>query len=105
MSRKSRRLELHQKLRNILGSDNVYFQPPATVLMRYPCIVYRRMTGKDDYADNLIYKNKLLYLVTVIDSDPDSETPKTLHQTIPYCRFDRFYTSDNLNHDVFNVYY
>ena len=36
------RLELQTKFENILGSRNVYFQPPASVQMRYPAIVYSR---------------------------------------------------------------
>ena len=36
------RLELQDLLETVLGSQYVYFQPPATLRMRYPCIVYAR---------------------------------------------------------------
>ena len=36
------RYELHEFLCEILGSRNVYFQPPESVKMKYPAIVYER---------------------------------------------------------------
>ena len=36
------RLILNTLFENILKSKNVYFQPPASVQMRYPAIVYSR---------------------------------------------------------------
>jgi len=105
----SRRLEFHQILIGILGTKDdeesrVYFQPPSTVKMKYPCIVYRRSRVEAQYADNLMYRNTTCYMVIVIDSNPDSEIPNKVLD-LPLCRFDRHYTVDNLNHDVFNVYY
>ena len=38
----ARRLELQNLLANLLGTNNVYFQPPPTVQMEYPAIVYHR---------------------------------------------------------------
>ncbi len=37
---------------SLLGSDNVYFQPPPTVKMQYPCIVYKRDYLNTEFADN-----------------------------------------------------
>lgn len=100
----NKRLELHEILCKLLGSRNVYFQPPATVKMKYPCIVYRRNNVDSVQADNILYKNVQGYQIIVIDSHPDSLIPnKILH--LPLCRFDRHYTADNLNHDVYNVYF
>lgn len=100
----TRRLELNQILIELLGTRNVYFQPPATLKMKYPCIVYDRNDFDPIYADDNLYKGTMAYLVTVIDPNPDSEIPDKV-RTLPLCRFVRHYTSDNLNHDVFNVYY
>lgn len=99
-----RRLQLHNILVNILGSSNVYFQPPSTVQMKYPCIVYSREKIDAKFADNIIYLNKKRYQVTVIDSDPDSSIPGEVMK-LPYCQFDRHFTANNHNHDVFNIYY
>lgn len=86
------------------GRANVYFQPPSTVKMNYPCIVYSRNRVDANHANNKLYNHTKSYAVTVIDPDPDSEIPEKL-LSLPYCRFDRHFTADNLNHDVFNIYY
>lgn len=98
------RIELHEILCNILGSRNVYFQPPESVKMQYPCIVYKRSAVNTRFADNEIYMRKKRYTVTVIDKNPDGEIPDKV-ASIPMCAFDRHFTSDNLNHDVFSIYY
>ena len=35
------RLILHDELITLLGSSNVYFQPPTSIKMNYPCIIYK----------------------------------------------------------------
>lgn len=98
------RLDLQEKLVDILGSDHVYFQPPSNLQMVYPCIRYEVDFRLADWADNYAYKTDNRYLVTVIDRDPDSLIPnKVLH--LPMCVFDRFYTADNLNHNVFKLFF
>jgi hypothetical protein len=101
----TRRGELQDKLEAVLGSPNVYFQPPASLQMRYPCIVYKRDNTRTIFADNSTYKNTKRYLVTVIDADPDSKVHEKLLETFPLCSNDRFFTADDLNHDVFNLFF
>ncbi|NLE05470.1 MAG: hypothetical protein GX638_11815 [Crenarchaeota archaeon] len=98
------RLNLHYLLVNVLGSNNVYFQPPSTITMKYPCIVYKRASQNDIYANNSLYTNKKKYLVTIIDSNPDSEIPDRMMQ-LRYCSFDRHYVADGLNHDVYEIFF
>lgn len=98
------RLDLHQILIDILGSSNVYFQPPQNLQMNYPCIVYRRDDANTQFADNNPYSHRKQYQVTVIDQNPDSLIPDKV-AALPMCVFDRFYTSDNLNHDVYNLFF
>lgn len=100
----STRLELHELLCETLGSRNVYFQPPESIKMNYPAIVYSRSRIDNTFADNSVYKQKVSYEITVIDEDPDSEIVKKV-SLIPKCRFDRHFTSNNLNHDTFTIYY
>lgn len=104
MARDQRREELHSVLVNLLGSTNVYFQPPASLRLQYPCIVYHRDTYQVQHADNHIYSNSTRYQVSVIDADPDSIIPKRILE-LPLCSHSRFYTADNLNHDVFTLYF
>ena len=98
------RLELHEILVKILGSDQVYFQPPETIKMKYPCIVYGRGSGDTIFADNSAYRFTQRYQITVIDRDPDSKIPEKIAD-LPMCTYDRHYNIDNLNHDVFNLYF
>lgn len=98
------RLDLHNLLKTILGSDNVYFQPPPNYKMSYPCIVYNRSNIRSEHADNYPYKHRKEYTVTVIDKDPDSLIPDEIAM-LSGCIHDRNYRSDNLNHDVFTLLY
>lgn len=98
------RLDLQSLLETILGSENVYFQPPANILMKYPAIVYSRDDVHVDFAGNRPYNRQKRYQVTVIDRDPDSEIPDRIG-ALPMCAFARHYAASNLHHDVFNLYF
>ncbi len=98
------RLELHELLCDALESRQVYYQPPESVKMKYPAIVYSRNSIDNRFADNSVYGQSLSYQVTVIDENPDSEIVERVSK-LPMCRFDRHFTSDNLNHDTFTIYY
>lgn len=98
------RLDLQEVLVEILGSTNVYFQPPPSIDMGYPCIVYKRESVKTEFADNNPYSLWKRYQVTVIDRDPDSLIPDKVAK-LPSCIYDRFFTADNLNHDVFSLFF
>lgn len=104
MAPDTKRLEIQTILEELLGSGNVYFQPPATLQISYPCIVYKRDYASTDYAGNRPYRNDKRYQVTVIDPDPDSDIPDKV-AALPTSAFNRFFTADNLNHDVFNVFF
>lgn len=100
----SRRLELQTLLQSLLGSANVYFQPPPDLTMQYPCIVYNRDDADVLFADNSPYRYAKRYQVKVIDPDPDSLIPIKV-AALPLCSFNRFFTADNLNHDVYNLFF
>lgn len=98
------RTALQSILEALLDSDNVYFQPPNNVQMEYPCIVYKRDTASTSFADNSPYRYTKRYQVTVIVKDPDSEIPDKV-AGLPMCEHNRFFTANNLNHDVFVLYF
>jgi len=98
------RLELQTVLENILGSTNVYYQPPETITMKYPAIVYSRDIIENIFANNNVYKTGTAYEIIVIDKDPDSAIVGVV-ANLPTCRFTRNYTIDNLNHDVFIIHF
>lgn len=98
------RKDLDIILRDILGTGNVYFQPPENIKIEYPCIIY----GKSDYftrhADNIKYKMDRRYTIKAIYRHPDSTLPDMIAE-LPMCSFDRHYEVDNLNHDIFTIYW
>jgi len=96
------RLTLHQILETI--APKVYFQPPTNVRLEYPCIVYHRDFADTKFADDEPYNHTKRYMIIVIDRDPDSEIPDKV-AALPMILFNRFYTADDLNHDVYNVYF
>ena len=100
----SRRLDLQSLFVSLLGSSNVYYQPPDQTKLSYPCIVYELEKNDVKYADNQAYNITKKYSVTVIDANPDSAIPDKI-QKLPMCSFDRPFTSGNLYHFVFNLYY
>nr|DAM83768.1 MAG TPA: tail completion protein [Caudoviricetes sp.] len=98
------RLDLQNLLEFILGSRNVYYQPPESIKIKYPAIVYRRNDIDNNFADDMVYMQNHTYQIIVIDANPDSEIVERISK-LPMCRYDRHYTSDNLNHDIFILNY
>lgn len=98
------RLDLQNLLEFVLGSRNVYYQPPESVKIKYPAIIYRRNDIDNNFADDIVYMQNYTYQIIVIDADPDSEIVDRVSK-LPMCRYDRHYTSDNLNHDIFILNY
>lgn len=84
--------------------SNVYFQPPTGTMLKYPCIVYKLDNIEAVHADNVVYDVNSRYEITYITRDPDDENRYEL-AALPMCRFDRHFTSDNLNHYTYTLYY
>lgn len=98
------RLELQTVFEELLGSQNVYFQPPASMKMNYPAIIYGLEDIENTFADDGVYLSQRKYSVTVIDKDPDSEIVGKV-AVLPTCQYNRHFESENLNHDVFILYF
>jgi hypothetical protein len=97
-----RRLLLHQILEAF--TENVYFQPPSNIQLKYPCIIYKRDFADTKFADDKPYNHTKRYMITIIDQNPDSDIPDKV-ASMPMSLFNRFYTADNLNHDVYSVFF
>lgn len=100
----SRRKELNDKLKELLGSNNVYFQPGPNVVMSYPCIVYERDNASVMPADNMKFNWMQRYQVTYMDNDPDSDVIDKL-MAFPYSSQQQHFATSGLNHDVFVIYH
>lgn len=98
------RVDLQNLLETILGSDKVYFQAPNNTAMQYPCIVYNLDAASTDFADNNPYRSMDRYQVTVISQSPDTDIRNKV-AALPMTLFSRFYTVNNLNHFVYNLYF
>lgn len=101
----ARRLQLHEEFCELLNSRNVYFQPPQSVLMNYPCIRYSYGEPEQRYANDMGYKHTRRYDGVVIDRNPESEIPVAIKLHFPMCRLGKPYFVDNLNHFPFTIYY
>ena len=98
------RLELQTILEGVLGTRNVYFQPPESIKIVHPAIIYSKSSEFIKFANNGLYKNVKRYTVIVIDKDPDSDIPDKVLR-LPLCSFDRYYTKNNLNYNVYSLYF
>lgn len=108
---------LIQELSDLLGTDEVYFQPDSDAGtdegeayiftgMSFPCFVVKRTNIYTPRADNRIYQFRPAYQIIYINQDePDPEMLQTVMEKFPYCQYQRHYVSDNLHHDVFVIYY
>lgn len=84
--------------------SNVYFQPPSSKKLTYPCIIYTFDGLNTRHADNRSYTNFDEYSVTYITRDPDDVT-KYLLADLPLCELNRSYTSDNLYHYAYRLFW
>lgn len=96
------RTQLHEKLLQIC--PNCYFQPPTTIKMTYPCIVYNRSNIESTFANNEKYQNDTQYMLTVIDRNPDSTIPTEVLNSFTMSEFNNGFVQDNLNHSVLVLY-
>lgn len=99
------RLKLHEKLRKLIGSSNVYFQPPASVQLSYPCVIYRIGEGDARHADGMVYSYTNSYEILFIFKKPSVSIIEEALAELPMCKMTSAYVKDNLNHYAFRVYY
>lgn len=98
------RADLQKELETLLGSRNVYYQPPESIKMMYPAIRYKKSDIDVKRANDKTYMSKKKYEIIVIDRNPDNPVIEKI-LALPMSTYDRWYTADNLNHDVITLYY
>lgn len=98
------RLQLQSKLEKLLGTKNVYYQPPESIKLQYTAIVYSKNRLDGTHANDYMYLKNTRYEVIVISRLPDDPVIDKLLE-LPYCSYDRNYVSGNLHHDVFTIYF
>lgn len=100
------RVDLQDIFEEILGTEKAYFQPPSSLRIDYSTdvIVYHRDWGLTNFASNWPYRHVPRYQVTLISRDPDTPNRDKI-LALQTCVYDRFFTVDNLNHDVFKLFF
>lgn len=98
------RLNLQTEL-EALPVEKVYFQPPESVKLQYDCIVYNLSTIESWKANNQSYYNEREYQLTLITKNPDNPLIDLLLNSFEKISFLRHFTSANLNHYVYRLYY
>lgn len=96
------RLKLSNLLRMILGTGNVYYQPPESKKLEYPCIIYKLVKKDAVHADNRKYLKYDIYQVTYVDRNTESEIPDEIGE-IPYSEFRNTFVKDGLAHWVYEI--
>ena len=100
------RNDFHQELVKALGTPYVYYQPPEGLIMhKGNRIIYSREEIDFSQADNKKYIGHSKYSVTLVSKNPDWTLVEDILHMFQYCRHDRHYVADNLNHDVYIIYY
>lgn len=93
-----------EPISNVLTDPKVYYQPPANVQMKYPCIVYAQNDEDVHHADNQAYRRVKRWEITIIDRDPDSQIPDVI-AALPMSKFNRRFVDSNLYHTVYNLFF
>lgn len=95
-----------------IGINHVYFEPPADIVMEYPCLRIKRATISTRSADNRIYKKDDAFDLIWISRLPDDEMSHTLldgsdEVDAPFVkiRHIRHYVADGMHHDQYKLYY
>ena len=95
--------ELQAMFQELLGSRNVYYNPPESVKMSYDAIVFNRSDIQNRFANNSVYIQSHLYEVTTITYDPDAPIIEKISK-LPGCSFVTSYVANNLYHNRFTIH-
>lgn len=96
--------ELQAVFEELLGSRNVYYNPPESVRMSYDAIRFKRRNINNKFASDTVYVQlPPTFEVVVITRDPDASIIEKVSK-LPRCRFVTSYTTDNLHHNIFTIH-
>ena len=98
------REELQSTLESLLGSRNVYYNPPQNLEMKYDAIRYSLSNIQSKYANNIKYSKMKCYDLIVISKRPDPAVVDKILE-MPYSSLNRPYVAENLHHYPITLYY
>ena len=97
------RAEIQELLEEVLGSKNVYFQPPTNTSLKYPCIVYKFERFNVRHADNKPYFVTSRWHIHHMYKNPKNDLKEKFVFEVPFCEFDRRIVSDGVYNDYYNI--
>lgn len=106
MAENVKRQRLRAKLLAALENDNLYYDPPESVKMNYPAIVYRLHDNGVQHADGKPYIQADIYECTVIGKNDDelADCRDRIENTVDTYSYVRSFERDNLHHHVYRIY-
>lgn len=99
------RLFTHYKIQDAFdGIDgvNLYFRPPSSLMITYPCVIYDLKVVDVRHSDNQVYSDGERYEVSYITSTQDDRNWTRLRD-IPGSRWIRNFNKENLYHHIFEI--
>lgn len=95
--------EIQVLLEDVLGNDRVYFQDPPNTGMRYPCIVYKFVRPKIQYADNKPYLVTGHWEVHHMYKNPKYDLKEKFIFDVPCCNWDRRIVTEGVYNDYYTL--
>lgn len=100
-----RRIDLQYELIALLNTNNIYYQPPENLKIKYPCVVYFKDSIDINRANDQSYLMKKRYELTIISEKVDCEYIDKILNYFSYSSFGQHYIADGLHHDTISLYY
>lgn len=104
-----RRIDLHQKFRALKDASgkpiHVYYEPPESIKLEYPCIIYSKGRGETVFGNDMPYVFTNAYDVLYVTTDPDDPLPDQIALSFQMITHKRHYVYENLHHDSYTIYY
>lgn len=96
--------ELQSIFEDLLGSRNVYYQPPTNLQMKYDAIRFDLSKIDSRFANNKRYAKMNCYEAILIARLPEPEVLDKILE-LPYTSLGRPYKADNLYHYPITIYH
>ena len=103
----NRREDLHNELKSLLGTNEVFFQATSNHKLKYPAIIYSLENAETLYADSKPYFYMNRYTITYLTLNPDDELIEKILMSpeLQRIRLVNHFVSDNIHHYVYKLYY
>lgn len=97
------RKDFHKKLEQAFGCK-CYFQPPETLKLTYPCVVYAFERFDTRRANNLNYIINERYKISFLHKDADNGTVKQVMRKFEKIAHVQHYITNGVYNDVYFIY-